>query len=141
VVDKKRNFAGMLSTCLLNLGKSRESTYNMNMYGDKETFWIGFEAAGISYAFNPYTPGATGLAERINNGKSQICSIQLIHVDETHEPAWLNGALFRNKNIGDYRNVVLKNWMVEPGEWVFTDGHLACLVFRNTTKTFSSRQY
>ena len=129
----------MLSTCLLNLGESRESTYNMNMYGDKETFWIGFEAAGATYSFNPYTPGATGVVERRNDGKNQICSIQLIHVDENHEISWLNGALFMNKNVGDFRNVVLKNWIAEPGVWEFTDGHLACLVFDRDAEVFSDR--
>lgn len=113
-------FVGLLSTCLLNLEGARERTYNMDMYGDKETFWIGFTAVQVGYTWNPVTPGAAGRMT-----KAGICSIQLLHIFEG-APMWINGGLFRNKNVDDYRIVEMVEWGI-VGEWEFGSGHMACL--------------
>ena len=101
------------------------------MYGDKETFWIGFEIVGDRYAFNPTNPGS--ISEKVVPGNiPKVCSIQLLHVDENNRPSWINGGLYRNKNLDDYNLVNPKYWAVEPGVWDFSVGHMACLLPAST---------
>lgn len=57
VMDKSRVLIGLLIACRLNRPDIRSVMHKWT-YGDKETFWIGFEAAGvIPYAFHS---GAVG---------------------------------------------------------------------------------
>ncbi|CAJ2504766.1 Uu.00g121600.m01.CDS01 [Anthostomella pinea] len=68
VVDKWKHFVALLLICRFN-GSDRdtrdgkEGVYEM-MYGDKETFWIGFLLAGDeSFAFHQGNAGAMGVVE------------------------------------------------------------------------------
>ena len=70
VIDKWRHFVSLLLTARLN-GIDRDGNaaygtrgvYDM-VYGDKETFWLSWEMAGVSdYAFHT---GATGIIGRLN---------------------------------------------------------------------------
>jgi Mannosyltransferase putative len=60
IIDKKRRFYGLIATAVLNLPHNRQITYDMHMYGDKETFWMGFESISEPFAFNKYLPGSMG---------------------------------------------------------------------------------
>ncbi|OQE11339.1 hypothetical protein PENFLA_c072G05022 [Penicillium flavigenum] len=74
VVDKWTHFVALLLVCRLN-GPDRDGdkkagivgTYDM-VYGDKETFWIGWELAGdTSYAFHPGAAGTMGVIQDPDN--------------------------------------------------------------------------
>ncbi|KAF3025348.1 hypothetical protein E8E15_008939 [Penicillium rubens] len=76
VVDKWMHFVALLLVCRMN-GPDRDGngagivgTYDM-VYGDKETFWLGWELAGdTSYAFHPGGSGVMGVVRTPNNFNS-----------------------------------------------------------------------
>ncbi|OKP09509.1 hypothetical protein PENSUB_5131 [Penicillium subrubescens] len=74
VVDKWTHFVALLLVSRMN-GPDRDGnkmagivgTYDM-VYGDKETFWIGWELAGdTSYAFHPGATGIMGVVQDPRN--------------------------------------------------------------------------
>ncbi|KAF4760795.1 hypothetical protein HAV15_007688 [Penicillium sp. str.  len=73
VVDKWKHFVTLLLVCRMN-GPERDrngvdtvGTYDM-VYGDKETFWIGWELAGdTSYAFHSGGSGVMGIVQTPGN--------------------------------------------------------------------------
>ncbi|KAJ5561351.1 hypothetical protein N7535_004181 [Penicillium sp. DV-2018c] len=74
VVDKWTHFVALLLVSRMN-GPDRDGdknsgivgTYDM-VYGDKETFWIGWELAGdTSYAFHPGAAGTMGVIQDSGN--------------------------------------------------------------------------
>ncbi|KAJ5145906.1 uncharacterized protein N7515_000470 [Penicillium bovifimosum] len=74
VVDKWTHFVALLLVSRMN-GPDRDGdkkagivgTYDM-VYGDKETFWIGWELAGdTSYAFHPGAAGTMGVIQDPDN--------------------------------------------------------------------------
>ncbi|OJD15138.1 hypothetical protein AJ78_04595 [Emergomyces pasteurianus Ep9510] len=75
VVDKWRHFMAMLLVCRMN-GSDRDGNKDENkigvydmVYGDKETFWIGWELAGdTQYAFYD---GATGIIGKVEDRSSK----------------------------------------------------------------------
>ncbi|KAJ3302273.1 hypothetical protein HDV03_005212 [Kappamyces sp. JEL0829] len=144
VVDKLARFYGMMATCMLNVGLIRQESYK-HMYGDKETFWIGFETVQDDYGWNPYLPGSIGVESTPprNDGMYEVCSIQILHADENHEPVWFNGGIMKNKILGDQSSVVMKEFILEKhrdlnGEdeelesmenrWVLGKGNFACIL-------------
>ncbi len=107
-----------------------------HVYGDKETFWIGFELAKQAYAFNPSGPSPMGIATRNQPPMYELCSVQILHVDLDGRPFWFNGGLFKNKNIGNDDLIVVKEFMTGPGNWSSNhlDGYYACMSL-STNKT------
>ncbi|KGO42892.1 Alpha-mannosyltransferase [Penicillium expansum] len=73
VVDKWKHFVALLLVCRMNgpdrnkNGVDTVGTYDM-VYGDKETFWIGWELAGdTSYAFHQGGSGVMGVVQTPDN--------------------------------------------------------------------------
>ncbi|KAL5363307.1 mannosyltransferase putative-domain-containing protein [Aspergillus floccosus] len=128
VVDKWKHFVALLLVTRMN-GPDRDGdssvgkvgVYDM-VYGDKETFWLGWELAGdTGYAFHDGDAGIMGVLEpstspgnTVNDtssnqpdevsGQSQaepanytICGPQLLHLDHDGKPLWFNGWLLPNK--------------------------------------------
>ncbi|KXS09868.1 glycosyltransferase family 71 protein [Gonapodya prolifera JEL478] len=69
-VDKTRltSLYGLLAACKLNSFPERDEVYKL-VFGDKETFWLGWEAAGASYAnraygWSPWSAAQVGYAVR-----------------------------------------------------------------------------
>jgi alpha 1,3-mannosyltransferase len=128
VVDKWRHFIPLLLVTRLN-GLERGDANSSGLYdeihgtsytqevssvfrkgkvayqnlGDKETFWLGWELAGISdYSFHEggiATMGTPRFNLTIKTKKESwadeavICARQLIHLDKEGRPLWLNGGL------------------------------------------------
>ncbi len=124
MIDKSKRLFGLLATCTLNIGKIRDQVYE-KVFGDKETFWLGFEAAQENYIFNPSYPGAIGVSTRADE-KETICARQLLHALD-NEPVWLNGGLAISKYDRDSPPATLKDWVVEPGNWKLYENNRACL--------------
>ncbi|KAJ6260415.1 hypothetical protein Dda_4641 [Drechslerella dactyloides] len=132
VVDKWRHFVAMLLVTRMN-GPDRDGNeskgivgvYDM-VYGDKETFWLGWELVGdTDYAFHkgnagimgelkkqdPITTTTTSTAdaeaatpttddEEVPTPaatKHTICAPQLLHLDLDGRPLWFNGWILSNK--------------------------------------------
>jgi hypothetical protein len=120
VMDTIKHVLPLLTICLLN-SKVKQETYTF-FYGDKETFWIGFDILSVPYSFHPIYPGQSG--EHLAGNK--ICSGQMVHVDHRHNPLWINGGLQENKNSLDIHLSRHTSFVLEPGEWE-VNGGFGCL--------------
>ncbi|GFF49962.1 hypothetical protein IFM58399_08687 [Aspergillus lentulus] len=128
VVDKWRHFIALLLVTRMNgpdrdgdKSKHKTGVYDM-VYGDKETFWLGWELIGdLDYAFHDGDAGVMGTLEKTppvkglpaqeelnkTNTTDQkkttapemytICAPQLLHLDRSGRPLWFNGWLLPNK--------------------------------------------
>ncbi|KAL4877386.1 mannosyltransferase putative-domain-containing protein [Aspergillus karnatakaensis] len=127
VVDKWRHFVALLLVTRMNgpdrdgnAGKNIVGVYDM-VYGDKETFWLGWELAGdTDYAFHDGDAGIMGILEKAGSeylassdtnsedaeganiderepDNYTICAPQLLHLDRDGRPLWFNGWLLPNK--------------------------------------------
>ncbi|KAK6520430.1 hypothetical protein TWF506_000687 [Arthrobotrys conoides] len=121
VVDKWKHFVSMMMVTRMN-GPDRDGNESKGIvgvydlvYGDKETFWIGWELVGdTEYAFHSgdagimgelkeqppkptesTTPQAEG--ETPPPEKFTICAPQLLHLDRDGKPLWFNGWILNNK--------------------------------------------
>ncbi|KAJ3260147.1 hypothetical protein HK103_001223 [Boothiomyces macroporosus] len=135
LINKKERFVGLLAVSILNGQIYRQQSYE-HFHGDKETFWTAFEAVHESYAFSPHLPGITGVASQ-SEGETEICGMQLLHLDETKTPMWINGGLAQSKYDDDSPLVDLKDWMSEPGKWKLKPGNQACLYNSEEPMKFS----
>jgi len=125
VVDLQRNILPITIACAFNAGKLRKEIYQL-IYGDKETFWMGFETLGNPYSFNKFGAGVIGV-NRMNSKISRICSTQILHV-VNGTPFWFNGSLMRYKKNVRGHFAEMRAWIVEniPIKWEWV-GSTPCL--------------
>ncbi|KAJ3275650.1 hypothetical protein HDV01_007653 [Terramyces sp. JEL0728] len=135
LINKKERLVGLLAVAILNGQLYRKQSYE-HFHGDKETFWTGFEAVDEKYAFSPHLPGITGVSKQVE-GETEICGMQLLHLDESKTPMWINGGLAESKYDDDSPLVELKDWMSEPGRWKLRPGNQACLYNTEQPSKFS----
>lgn len=107
-------FAALLFVMWQNAGPIRDAATYHIFYGDKETFWIAFELSGMPHHFSPYFAGAVGPERAVH--LDGFCSDHILHFFDApfklfdpsapdrsqasageNRPAWLNGALRKNK--------------------------------------------
>ncbi|PLB46374.1 putative alpha-1,3-mannosyltransferase [Aspergillus steynii IBT 23096] len=153
VVDKWKHFVSLLLVTRLN-GPDRDSSpvygrgvYDM-VYGDKETFWLGWELAGdTEYEFHDGHAGIMGSIEppspsaTVNSTDDSppsnytICGPQLLHFDRRGKPLWFNGWLASNK-FADWEHQQPSNFsaylheprtMRDPGAWQLHGDNICCL--------------
>jgi hypothetical protein len=126
LIDKFYSLPGLLATCSLNVGAYRNVTFK-KVFGDKETFWIGFEAVQQEYYFYPYIPGTLGISKQVDEKEYEICSRQILHIDHDQRPLWINGGITEYKMDDTSPLAKMDSWMVEPGRWHLQAHNLACL--------------
>ena len=72
-----------------------------------------------------------GTSHRTQNGGYELCSTQILHLDNDKNPLWFNGGLLVNKNLHEKNSgnfIDLNEWMTElDGEWVYYHGGGGCL--------------
>ncbi|KAF9951250.1 hypothetical protein BGZ72_007204 [Mortierella alpina] len=129
VINKRERFQGLLAVCKMNSKWERDLWSYKVFYGDKETFWVGYEMVQEPYAFVKSYGGVIGEMrddpreeeaneEEARHDKRQrpvidepaVCGAQL-HLDHTGRPMWWNGGLMRNKNEGVKRELQFGYWM------------------------------
>ncbi|KAH6884555.1 mannosyltransferase putative-domain-containing protein [Thelonectria olida] len=124
LVDKTRLdvLIGLLHIGWQNSNDVREEwTYKIT-YGDKETWWIGFEATESTYAFSPHYGGIVGWLKDEEGEKREekkelsVCSFVIAHVDQTDTLLWYNGGLLKNKIVNQTAFEVPTHWMIDQ-EW------------------------
>ncbi|KAI9203737.1 mannosyltransferase putative-domain-containing protein [Polychytrium aggregatum] len=108
VLDKARTAHELLLICLMNTDYFN-SDFITVFHGDKETFWVAFEAMGSPYYFNPPGGGALGYLEE---GTGRICG-SLYHPDEHMDPLWINGGIVVNKRVKVLSPMNLTHWAVD----------------------------
>ena len=96
VIHKSKNILGLLAACKLNEKNYRNIVYS-HVYGDKETFWIGFDMARQPYYFNPLRPTFIVKVESIYSNKTHFCG-HIGHRSEDGKFMFWNGHLIKNKN-------------------------------------------
>jgi hypothetical protein len=126
LIDKLHALPGLLAVCSLNVGKYRKVTYKV-VFGDKETFWLGFEAIQQKYYFYPHLPGTIGVSKLTEDGEYEICSRQILHLDHDKKPLWINGGISEYKMDPSSPVAKMEDWMAEPGRWDLMEHNLACL--------------
>jgi hypothetical protein len=113
-LDKSRLpvLLGLLNIAWANTKQVREKwTYKLT-YGDKESWWFGFELAGVPFAFEKHYGSIVG---DVDDGK--VCSFSIAHLDEKDRLLWFNGSLLKNKAINLTEFLVPRAWMTD-GEWL-----------------------
>ncbi|RAL07247.1 uncharacterized protein BO97DRAFT_464386 [Aspergillus homomorphus CBS 101889] len=150
VVDKWRHFVALLLVARLNgpdrdgnEAEGRVGVYDM-VYGDKETFWLGWELVGdTEYAFHEGAAAVMG-APQVNpqaerNGTAgprfNICAPQLLHLGADGRPLWFNGWLLPNKFSENQRQqpTAFEAFIPEPsdaeavGAWELKQSNVCCL--------------
>ncbi|KXN73106.1 glycosyltransferase family 71 protein [Conidiobolus coronatus NRRL 28638] len=142
LIDKAMHLTPLLATALLNKKVERELTYK-RVWGDKETFWIGFEIIGRSYFFSPYEPHPIGGGSQqrgeglyvVSNGKAayesskphNFCSCHMLHFDHNTNPSWINGGLWVRKDRIDLGLADYDTYSWGPGQWeLYEDGMWGC---------------
>jgi hypothetical protein len=114
LIDKARVLTGLLSTCKLNDHQQREQVTYRHLYGDKDTWWLGFHIIQMPYSFIPTLTAAIG--QIINNGvENRVCG-HILHLDENNRPIWWNGGMFRNRYIDGKHLLAIEGWANE-GQW------------------------
>ncbi|KAF9772892.1 hypothetical protein IL306_009383 [Fusarium sp. DS 682] len=129
VVDKSRLdvLLGLLHIGWQNSERVRnEVTYKIT-YGDKESWWIGFEATRSKYSFSPHYGGIVGwlgptkagpdAAKKADEEKRKqevrVCSFVIAHVDQNDNLLWYNGGLLKNKAVNQTEFEVPTHWMID----------------------------
>ncbi|KAG0282458.1 hypothetical protein BGZ96_000465 [Linnemannia gamsii] len=90
----------------------RDLSVYQTFYGDKETFYIGFELVQEPYAFVRNYGGVIGEL-KVDDDQS-ICGAQM-HLDYQGKPLWWNSGLVKNKNNEDMRDLYFGYWMSGGG--------------------------
>ncbi|KEQ90181.1 glycosyltransferase family 71 protein [Aureobasidium subglaciale EXF-2481] len=141
VVDKWRHFVAMLTVARMN-GPDRDDNPKTGskgvfslFYGDKETFWLGWELAGdTDYWFNEGATGNMGITAE-DTGKANdlsdepdlgvttshekrdlpihplytISSPQLLHLSTSNRPLWFSGWIL-DDNFEDPKDTAISIW-------------------------------
>jgi alpha 1,3-mannosyltransferase len=125
------------------------------MYGDKETFWIGWLLAGDEgFAFHSGDAASMGVAKPVLPEKKEdddpdaqlpetpadpeayeMCAPQLLHLDTEGKPLWFNGWIMDNKfaekgkrNFATFETYLTEpRDMREPTAWQLKENNLCCL--------------
>ncbi|KDE05033.1 hypothetical protein MVLG_04576 [Microbotryum lychnidis-dioicae p1A1 Lamole] len=103
VVNKgRRDVAlGMVFVGFLNTREVRDAVMYRQTYGDKESYWMGYELGGVPYYFDPPYAGIAGRVTHPNakghTVDSRICSEHHLHLDYKGRPLWWNGSLYEDK--------------------------------------------
>lgn len=119
VVNKSRLdvFMGLLHISWQNTQAVRdEVTYKLT-YGDKESWWFGFELSGSGYSFERHYATMVGwLQHKTGKSMERICSFVIGHLDDRDEVLWYNGGLLKNKRV-DPLEFGLPTHMMVDGKW------------------------
>lgn len=125
-----------------------EWTYKIT-YGDKETWWIGLEAVGASYAFSRHYGGmvgwlrlptetpedeAEGEKEKEKPKEQRVCSFVIAHVDEDDRLLWYNGGLLKNKLANQRDFDVPSHWMIDQRWEKGAKKDMSCMVGNDVNK-------
>ncbi|KAF1810126.1 hypothetical protein P152DRAFT_484189 [Eremomyces bilateralis CBS 781.70] len=133
VVDKARPevLVGLLHIAWQNTYDVREEVTYKITYGDKESWWLGFELAGSGYEFEAHYGSMVGWAPTNEDGdaEDQVCSFVIAHLDGDENLIWYNGGLLKNKLAEPQEYAVPKFWMVN-GTWEkgATKQEMSCMV-------------
>lgn len=107
---------------------------DISAVGDKETFWLASELAGLPYTFHPTYAGIIGPISLNNEGVPEICAPQPLHTDLDGLPFWFNSGIMEDKmNAANKEYANLTHYIPgasheQPiGGWRFVHDHTFCM--------------
>jgi len=97
VIHKSKTILGLLAACKLNEQIYRNNIKN-HIYGDKETFWLGFDMARQPYYFNPLRPTFIAKVDSVNmdTNTTKFCG-HIGHRSMDGKFMYWNGHLLKDK--------------------------------------------
>jgi alpha 1,3-mannosyltransferase len=105
---------GLLHVCWQNTYAVREQITYKITYGDKESYWFGFELSGTPFAFEKHYGSMLGsLHKGDDKMKDKVCSFTIAHTDENDKLLWYNGSLLKNKAVDTRTFDVPTHWMMD----------------------------
>ncbi|KAJ4414970.1 hypothetical protein N0V82_007619 [Gnomoniopsis sp. IMI 355080] len=122
IIDKSRTdvLAGLLHICWQNSYEVREEATYKITYGDKESWWMGFELAGSAYAMEEHYGAIVGWEDTLvtDPAARKVCSFVIAHLDDNNRLLWYNGGLLKNKQVPSMSHdyAVPDKWMIDA-EW------------------------
>ena len=149
-VDKSRPrvFLAMMFAAWMNARDNRDNFTYQKFYGDKETYWLATEFAGVPYFFEPQYSGQIGVLRKQIDGQPpsniteailrdvplEICGTHMMHMDSSGtRPLWVNGGLWEDKRaIWDGFSTWTHFWIGgigpdEQGDWKWMTGTKLCI--------------
>lgn len=114
VLDKRRLpvVMGLLHIGWQNTKSVREKVTYKITYGDKESWWFGFELCGVPYTMEKHYGAVLGEL-RVKDEKEKVCGFTIAHVDEEDHLLWENGSLLKNKAVNKTEFVIPTHWMID----------------------------
>jgi alpha 1,3-mannosyltransferase len=116
VLDKSRLgiLTGLLHICWQNTYAVREEITYKITYGDKESWWFGFELSEVPFVFENHYGAIAGYLKVSETEKTErVCSFTIAHTDEKDKLLWYNGSLLKNKAIDATAFEVPTHWMMD----------------------------
>jgi len=111
VIHKTKTLLGLLNVCKLNEKAIRQDVVYRKVYGDKETYWIGFDMARQHYYMSKQPCAFVGevVTDDANSSSDdkKICG-HSGHTLENGKLIFWNGHMVKDKNIGIYKDELLK---------------------------------
>jgi alpha 1,3-mannosyltransferase len=123
VLDKGRLevVMGLLHVAWQNSAAVREEVTYKLTYGDKESWWFGFELSGTPFAFERHYGSIAGESKHDQkDGKTEeeVCAFTIAHTDDGDGLLWYNGSLLKNKAVDKETFDVPSHWIVgSEGTW------------------------
>jgi hypothetical protein len=136
LIDKSRVLDGLLTICKLNDHREREEVTYRHLYGDKDTWWIGFHLIKMHYSFIPTLTGSIGQIIQTERNK-MVCG-HILHFDENLKPIWWNGGMFKNRYFSQKQLINIDGWL-EGGRWTIK-AHSCLKSDGQTPKRFTQNQ-
>ncbi|GAA5988573.1 hypothetical protein JCM5350_004458 [Sporobolomyces pararoseus] len=124
VFDKRRREVslGLVFVGYLNTRGVREPVTYANTYGDKESFWMAFELAGIPYHMDQEYAAIIGQLTHPDSKSHSIDSFiqsdHLFHLDYRKRPLWWNGSLFMEKRVKDRGYLIASHYAPGSVDWI-----------------------
>ncbi|KAL8849513.1 MAG: hypothetical protein Q9221_005520 [Calogaya cf. arnoldii] len=95
VLDKSRTsvMLGLLHTCWQNSKRVRKDWTSKFGTGDADSWWLGFELAGVPYSWESRYGGTLGWLVKTEGKQDHVCGNTNLHLDENDKPLWFSGGL------------------------------------------------
>jgi alpha 1,3-mannosyltransferase len=118
-IDKGRLsvLLGLLHICWQNTYEVREEITYKITYGDKESWWFGFELSGTTFAFEKHYGSILGWKQIDADEAEKVCSFTIAHTDDDDKLLWYNGSLLKNKAVDNETFELPTHWMMD-GTWL-----------------------
>jgi len=134
VMHKTKTLLGLLNTCKLNEYRYRQDVVYKMVYGDKETFWMGFDMARQHYYMSPDPCAFVGEIIESYKKKEKIICGHNGHLLRNGKLMFWNGHLVKdkNKNGANMKLINIDGYYLDHGNENWSPG-LDCIYITKTS--------